>query len=380
MHIVHTVSSVSSEAAGTSYVVPRLCQTLAELGNEVDLLSLGTPGAAVDENYKHTSFQVNFDSVALFQKLGISSAMRSALLKSDGEIFHSHGLWMMPNIYPAQVSRKSNRPFVLSPHGMLAPKALEISKNRKRVFGTVFQRQALRTTTVFHATSELEFESIRAFGLSQPVAIIPNGVDIPEAGHAGRGKARKTVLYLGRIHPIKNLETLLAAWKTIQHDHDDWSLTICGTGEPDYIQQLQQLMTTLKLDRAVISDPVYGSAKQVLYEQAELYVLPSKSENFAMTVAESLACGTPVISTKGAPWAGLESNGCGWWVDHGVEPMVTVLQNAMSLSAKHRQAMGHRGRDWMAADFSWEAISRQMLEVYQWAIAGGNPPESIRLD
>jgi glycosyltransferase involved in cell wall biosynthesis len=109
-------------------------------------------------------------------------------------------------------------------------------------------------------------------------------------------------------------------------------------------------------------------------------VLATRHENFANTVAEALAASVPVISTKGAPWAGLESERCGWWIDHGHEPMAAALDKAIKLPAEVLTQMGARGRAWMARDFSWERIADDMLAVYAWVASGAERPASVRLD
>jgi glycosyltransferase involved in cell wall biosynthesis len=108
-------------------------------------------------------------------------------------------------------------------------------------------------------------------------------------------------------------------------------------------------------------------------------VLPTLNENFAMTVAESLAAATPVISTRGAPWAGLEGERCGWWIEHGIEPLAAALQEAMTLPRPELHAMGRRGRAWMERDFGWDAIARKMSGVYSWLADRADRPESVTL-
>jgi len=103
------------------------------------------------------------------------------------------------------------------------------------------------------------------------------------------------------------------------------------------------------------------------------------NENFGVTVAEALAAGTPVIATKGAPWGALQREGCGWWIDHGVEPLATALANAMMLKREALQAMGAKGRAWMARDFSWDRVAYDMLNIYRWLSSGGETPSTVRL-
>ena len=133
----------------------------------------------------------------------------------------------------------------------------------------------------------------------------------------------------------------------------------------------------LKLDRASFLGPVFGQRKWEAYQRADLFVLPTRSENFGVAVAESLACGTPAIATKGSPWEGLISNQCGWWIDHGPEPLAACLREAMLLPQEDLQSMGANGRRWMQSDFSWETVGQQMRATYDWLLGGGAPPSWV---
>jgi len=383
MRVVHTVSSIESEAAGTTYAVTRLTRSIASLGHDVDLFSLGEPSCATDSTYRDTyrdrRFKRDLTEFGPLRRLGASGAMRHALLTSEAEIFHTHGLWMMPNVYPAQAARAYSRPFILSPHGMLGKAALQFSDLKKRVFWALLQAKAARQLACLHATAKQEYEDIRAFGLKQPVAIIPNGIDIqPVRIPSGNfGKSSPFVLSLGRIHPIKALDRLIQAWALVDADFPQWRLKIVGPSEIGHGDQLRQLARELNLASVDISGPVFGEEKTALLAGAELFALSTLHENFGMTVAESLAVGTPAISTKGAPWAGLQTHECGWWVDHGVEPLAAALRTAMSMSPEKRRAMGARGRAWMEREFGWESSARDMLEVYHWLVEGGERPGCV---
>jgi glycosyltransferase involved in cell wall biosynthesis len=143
---------------------------------------------------------------------------------------------------------------------------------------------------------------------------------------------------------------------------------------------LRILAMSLQLTRVSIEGPIYGAAKQVAYREADLFVLPTLNENFGLTVAEALAAGTPVISTRGAPWSGLETRGCGWWIDHGVEPLAITLATSTSLPREALRAMGAKGRSWMARDFSWRSVASTMTETYRWAMGVADAPSNIRFD
>jgi glycosyltransferase involved in cell wall biosynthesis len=293
---------------------------------------------------------------------------------SRGAVLHSHGLWLMPNIYPARAVRRAGCPWIVSPRGMLGPEALAFSRIRKRAVWALGQGAALREARCFHATSEAEFEDIRRAGLRAPVAIVPNGIDVPETDPKPGGR---TVLYLGRLHPKKGIGTLVAAWSRLAHRHPDWCLKIIGPSEIGHREMLEILIRDLAAPRVTISGPSFGAEKWDAFRGAGLVVLPTLNENFGMVVAEALAAGTPVICTKGAPWHGLATERCGWWIDHGPDAMAAALDTALALPDATRAAMGVRGREWMQRDFGWNGIAARMAEVYRWCLGQGPQPGCV---
>jgi glycosyltransferase involved in cell wall biosynthesis len=315
--------------------------------------------------------------------LRASSALSSELAKEaiKSDVIHNHGLWLMPNVYAGWAASRARRPLVVAPRGMLGGAALQFSRMKKMLFWRLLQGPAVRDAACFHATSGQEYEDIRAYGLTQPVAIIPNGIDLPRShGRATKGGAAdRVVLSLGRIHPKKGLDRLVRAWARVEATHPDWRLRIVGPAELGHDGQLRALAADLKLSRVSIEPAIYGDEKNTAFREADIFVLPTLNENFAMTVAESLAAGTPVISTKGAPWAGLEVERCGWWIDHGIEPLAAALSGAMVMKWAELRAMGARGQAWVARDFGWDAIASKMAGVYGWLAGTGDPPEWVSL-
>ena len=377
MRITHSVSSIESEASGPAYSVPALARALSELGHEASVLSLGAPGRRRSGGYVDERFSAQFSGAWPLRKLGVSSALREGVEASRADVLHVHGLWMMPNIYPANIAREQGLPLVLSPRGMLGPDALRFSYPVKMLFWALMQRRAVHRVDCFHATCQQEAEDIRAFGLRQPIAIIPNGIDLRAPTGARVASDEPYVLSLGRVHPKKALDRLVIAWRQIEPAFPDWKLKLVGPGEIGYSETLRRMIRDFGLKNVSVSGPVFGEEKFELLRKAELFALPTLSENFGMTVAESLAVETPVISTKGAPWAGLVANECGWWIDHGPGPMAAALREAMSLSPDARRAMGANGRAWMERDFGWPEIARHMSDVYCWLVRGGPVPKCV---
>ena len=257
----------------------------------------------------------------------------------------------------------------------------ERSRWLKKAVWALGQGSVLRNSACLHATAEMEYRDIRRKGLCAPVAIIPIGIEIPSEQKRFKHTCEpRRLLFLSRIHPQKGIDILLRAWARIERQRPDWELYIVGPDNGEYFLQMQALAKDLRIERVTFPGPAYGYEKSQAYWSAELFVLPTHSENFGLVVAEALAHGVPAIVTKGAPWSGLEKEKCGWWVDIGVEPLTECLREAMSKSSDELFDMGTRGRQWMKRDFSWERIGKMMHETYEWVLGGGPPPEWVITD
>jgi glycosyltransferase involved in cell wall biosynthesis len=388
LRAVHVVAGLDPAFGGTSYCVPRLCEALAVAGAGITLLSVASVhGTCLDvsnNGYQDRRFTWDYAHVPILKRPHISSDLSEALHDTalTADVIHNHGLWLMPNAQAGWAAGRARKPLVISPHGMLAPAALGFSPVKKSVFWALFQGRILRDAACLHATSQQEYEEFRALGLTNPVAVIPNGIDIPDrlADDAARPVTERAVLSLGRIHPKKGLDRLVHAWSKVEPLYPSWRLKVIGVPAAGHDAELRALAAALGVTRVSIGGPIYGDAKTAAYREADLFVLSSLNENFGLTVAEALAAGTPAISTKGAPWSGLEREGCGWWIDHGAEPLTAALAQAMALPREALRAMGEKGREWMARDFSWDRVASDMLDVYLWLARSGELPSIVRLD
>ena len=378
MRVIHVFSTVIGESNGLSVAVPRLCEAM--LANRVDARLSGLDSQPTRQR---SLYLETFPQALGANRLGISPEMRRWLqdeaISGRAEIMHSHGLWMLPNIYPAWACRGTTCRLMVSPHGMLSGWALKHNAVRKKIMWHLLQASALSSAACIHATASSELDDIRRVGLRQPVCVLPNGIDVPPTGE-GAQRGNSQLLFLGRIHEIKGVDILLRAWQAVEHRFSDWDLRIAGQGDGGYLQKMQSLAEQLSLKRVVFCGALYGEAKWRAYRDASLFVLPTHSDNFGLTVGEALASGTPAIVTKGAPWADLERERAGWWIDIGVDPLVACLERALAMPATRLGEMGRAGREWMLREFSWEQIAGQHAQTYRWLLDKGDRPPWVRVD
>lgn len=375
MKLVHVVPHIDKEAAGPSYSVPRLCQHLAALDHEVILSCL-----AAREPVPKVQLELH-KQWRLFTRFAISPQLHLSLARHSNmaSVVHNHSLWSMPNVAAGWATAGKRVKLVTSPRGTLSPQALARSRWVKRVVWPL-QKRALFAAHLLHATSEEEYRDIRALGLRAPVALIPNGIDLPDLPSHSLPSSSRTLLYMGRIHPIKGIDRLLRAWAQVQSIHFDWQLVIAGIGEDSYVSELKALAHDIGLQRVSFSGPAYGSEKTLAYLNADATVLPTHSENFGMVVAEALALGRPALVAKGAPWQVLETERCGWWVNNDVDSLVRALSVTLNKPRQELLAMGQRGRKLMEKDYSWPSVAERMDAAYRWIVHGGPVPECVRTE
>ena len=385
--MIHTVGSLRKTAGGPTRTVTALCRELGRLGTLVDLVSQDAVESIDDANLLPPADIVTtyLAPVRRLPYVGTSwspsfrTMLRERCAHGRAMLIHDHGLWLPTNHSSAVVAGKLGVPLIVSTRGMLEPWALNHRAWKKRIASWLYQRKDLRTARVLHATASPEAESLRRLGLRQPIAVIPNGVDLPPFPQRSQVPASPRVaLFLGRIHPVKGLLELVDAWRITRPV--GWTMIIAGPDEGGHRAVVEE-----RIRRAGVESDfqfvgaVDGDDKTALYQRADLFILPSFTENFGVVVAEALAAGVPVITTKGTPWEGLKTHRCGWWVDLGVEPLVFAIREATKLPDEERTAMGGRGRRY-AEHFAWPKIAEQMLGVYRWVLGQGPQPRCVRTD
>lgn len=380
MTINHVISSIDITTGGPARSVTQLIEEMLSLSNNVSIClnTLESLSPIINNFDSKGKGVIKFNSA---NTLDYSKSLTSSLNISESDIFHGHGLWQMPVHQMAKIARKRQIPYVITPRGMLEPWSLTQSPFKKKVALSLFQRNDLRNATCIHTTAPMEMRSIRNLGFKNPIAMIPNGIDLKSFSSVVPQKrnAPKRILFLSRIHKKKGVENLIEAWKQLPNSvKTGWIIDIYGNGEGNYIEELKSVISAAGLEKQInIYPPVFGENKQKVFRQASLFVLPTYSENFGIVVAEALASYTPVITTKGAPWEDLDTFNCGKWIDVGIEPLNMSLSFMLKKTSSELLEMGVNGRSLVEKKYGMQAVAKQMLELYDWILNKEQKPSFI---
>jgi len=238
----------------------------------------------------------------------------------------------------------------------------------------------------------MEYESIRSYGLRNPVAVIPNGVNYnistQEWNEFGEHffarypelKGKKILLFLSRLSWEKGLPLLADSWGRLARQFPEWHLVIAGAGTKQYEVDIKNQFIKKGVSKQITwTGLLKGNDKFGAFGAAELFILPTHSENFGIAVAEALAAGVPAITTHGAPWKELSDNKCGWWVPINIDDITAALYEGMAMSIEERRAMGARGRRLISDKYIWPAIGSQMGDVYKWLLGQADMPSCVIL-
>jgi glycosyltransferase involved in cell wall biosynthesis len=433
-HITHIQGGLSPEHGGPTQSLANYCRGQVAMGHKVSVWVLEgfpktSPAVQLQPPIQMHVFQTGFPA-----KLGRSTEMSRQLRKADSpDIYHLHGAWFRAMHYGAVEAQRRKKPYVLEVMGMYEPWQLRHKWVRKSIARWWFQDQILQGAACLHVNSKPEADSIRALGFKAPIAIIPVGVDVEKIKEQQSVLPTKSpwpelvdrpfILYLSRLHPKKGLDLLIRAYaltmkaetgklkpetgkqKSEVRSQESESLSslksqvsilqsevsslkpqvsslpllvIAGTGEESYVKECRQLAEQLKIaDQCLWVGHVNETQKSWLFSHAHCYVLPTQSENFGNVVAEALAHGTPVITTRNTPWKDLEKHNCGWIVDYNEDELCNALHLVLNLDKASREKMGSNGERLVNNHYSLQSVLENINAVYQWLVNGKSAPDCV---
>ena len=390
MKVGFLVSSISREAGGLFESVRGLAKAVMSTNANTTVFGVRDAKSAVDlPEWRPISVHA---FPPQFRAWGYSDQLVPALLAADLDILSTHGLWKYCSVASQRWHRRTVRPYIVHPEGMLESWALRNARWKKRMAALVYEHRHLRGAACLRALCEAEAQSIRAYGMRNPICVIPNGVDLPElteratpaaASPALRtiAQGRKILFFLGRLHPKKNVANLIRGWKETLDSHPSveksWILAIAGWGESAYEQMLKALAA---MPSVVFLGAQFGGEKKAAFHACDAFILPSLSEGLPMTVLEAWAYAKPVLITPECNLPEGFAAGAALQIGTSPEKIAAGLKQLTEMSDDDRRARGNRGRTLVATKFSWPRIGEQMRAVYEWVLGGGAVPQSVRLE
>ena len=217
-----------------------------------------------------------------------------------------------------------------------------------------------------HATAESEKENLLNLEYNTHVEVIANGVDIDGIEIKKTWKRKRRLLFVSRIHVKKGIECLIDAVTVMKSSLQDYEVVIAGEGDKHYVDVLKKKTADCGVEGIVrFVGWIYDNDKWNLIKESDIFVLPTYSENFGIVIAEALACGTPVITTKGAPWQDLETWNCGWWIERDVDSLVGALKEFLKLDEFELERMGRNGRQLVEEKYSSKVMADNMVRLYE---------------
>ena len=354
MKICHYLPSLYLTDGGPPRSVSNLCSELVKNDYLVTIV---------------TSYQNGAPEISLNPKINRvnitdSSDLKSFLKSESFDIAHQHGIWLPSSHRFTQSVKKCKIPLILSPRGMLQNWARHHKRFKKLIAWNAYQRNDLKKVDFFHATSLDELENIKALGFRQKIKVIPNGVREPEIQFSkDRSRRERNLVYLSRINQKKGLDLLLEAWA--KTNAPDWNLLIAGNDDDNSLPKLINRSRQSDLNgRVKFLGEFDEEGKAEIYKKADLFILPSHSENFGIVVAEALSFGVPVITTTGCPWQQLEEYKCGWWISLSIENLTETITKAIKLPNEELELMGARGKKLIKDAYTWDSIAKEFIEFY----------------
>lgn len=312
------------------------------------------------------------------KKFAYSPSLKKELAEVNGvDIYHAQGVWQYPTYAICDVAKQQGKPYLITPRGMLYPQDIvKSSTNFKRLSLKWRLLNDLNKAACVQTTCEDEMNYARELGVTAPIAIIPNPVEIKDY-RAPKPHEGFTLGYMGRLSRRKNVESLIYAFAEIGLTSKDGRLVIIGGGDDDYERFLRSEVNRLKLDNVEFKGFLNGKEKDEALSEIDVLAMPSEFENLGNVILEGLVRGIPCVATHGSPWKDLADNDCGWWVAYSQQAITEAVKTASRQPKERLAQMGDNGKALMARKYSVEAVARQMKELYEWVLGKAEKPSNV---
>lgn len=377
-------ASLSRASGGVLPIMQNHANELQELGFDVSAHGVSDDESEFDEaGWNGVKL---YRAKARFRPFAYAPGLAEGIIAAKPDLIHQHGLWQYPSTIVNSWRRRETGAVIISTQGMLEPWALSNSGLKKRIAGRLFEWANLRGASALH-TSRAELAGVRAYDLNNPVAVIPNGVVVPDGVKPPYPAAlprdgRSTLLFLGRLHPKKGLSETLQAWHRVAQEApktaNSWRLVIAGWDDRGHAESLQMEAGSLAANAEVIFvGPAFGEDKEALLHHADAFILASHSEGFPMAVLEAFAYSLPVFMTVECNVPEGFAAGAAIRITTDPSEMAAQLKEHLSGPSERLKKIGENGRMLAEDAFSWPAIAQDLAKVYDYVLGHGRCPSCI---
>jgi glycosyltransferase involved in cell wall biosynthesis len=385
---VHFLREIRAELGGVVTACIDLCQSMAVRGHRIVLMTCDGRDAPAQWRGEGNWPEVIEVPHSAFTGLLLSRSglRRFEEVMTTVDVAHLHTPWELCNFQLMRLLRRGRTPYIVTVHGMLDTYSMAQKSLKKHTFLSAGGRSLFRNATSIHFTAQGEMEQalqfipgrdrsrVQACALDlSPYHSLPGPEPALKAFPQIRREARK-ILFLSRVHPKKGVELLLRAAALMKHGDLPFQILVAGPGEEKYINSLKALAAELGVASVVeFLGMVQGVEKRSLYQAADVFVLPTHQENFGLVLAEAMACGTAVITTRGADiWHELQQGGARI-VEQSPDKIAAAIVEVVSDPETCRQ-IGQQGLDFVYHWLDRDRVSAAYEEMYFDAIARGIPP------
>ncbi|MEX0890908.1 MAG: glycosyltransferase [Gemmatimonadota bacterium] len=384
LRLLHVIASVGPVHGGPSLMVHEMAAGLVAAGHRAEVattddngerrLDVPLDGALERDGVVYRHFERQWRAGT--SSLPLARWLRGAAGSYD--VLHVHGLFSHPTTAAARAAQRARVPYVVRPLGALQPWGMAQGRRHlKRFLLRFVDGPLLAAAAAVHFTSAEERDQAAAAGVPGRPVVVPLGIRLPPTSSAS-GQSwlrvrhpdwtdRVIVLFLSRIHPKKGLDLLLPAFADVRARHPRAALLLAGDGEPDYLRALAGRAADLGVARHVrFAGHLSGPDKQGAFAAADLFVLPSRAENFGVAAVEALGAGCPVLVSTAVPLAAaVREARAGWAAVPERAQFTAALDRALATPAVERRAMGERGRALAVARWSRDRMVADLVELYQ---------------
>ena len=360
MKIIHYIPSIDRMAGGISTYMQVLAKPLGTMA-EVQIMTHASENQLPMENCKVHDIPRYRPFSGVWKK-----AVVDLLDSVRPDIVHVNCCWTPDCAMIQRLAQKRGYKVVLTPHGMLEPWIIKRHYWTRKVPALwLYQKAAVQRADCVQATAESERDNLLKLGYNSNIKVVRLGIDAESIEMKRSWKKSRQILFLSRVHVKKVINFLVEAADVLRNELQGYKILVAGEGDADYVEAMKRMICDRGLQDIVkLIGGVYGDEKWRLFQTSDFFVLPTHSENFGLAIAESLASGTPVITTVGTPWSDLNSSEAGAWIEIGTEPLVETLRRFLSLSEDELETMGRNGRKLIETKYSAHVMAEQMMEVY----------------